>query len=113
MKIEIELSEVEALRWELQRTQTEKRQYESPTMVVHDDREPLTAEQAFDILWEGRAVRINYPPDFSAENECDIYDSDYPIYITDIISRDELGKQSKEKSEKQVHEYLRSYEIWK
>ena len=28
MKIEIELSEVEALRWELQRTQTEKRQLE-------------------------------------------------------------------------------------
>ena len=83
--------------------------YESPTMVVHDDREPLTAEQAFDILWEGRAVRINYPPDFSAENECDIYDSDYPVYITDIIS----SKQSKDKSEKQVHEYLRGYEIWK
>ena len=28
MKIEIELSEVEALKWELQRTQTEKRQLE-------------------------------------------------------------------------------------
>ena len=30
-----------------------KKVYESPTMVVHDDREPLTAEQAFDILWSG------------------------------------------------------------
>lgn len=81
-------------------------------MVVHDDRETLTAEEAFDILWEGRAVRINYPPDFSDENECDIYDADYPIFITDIISRDELGK-SKDKSEKAVYEYLRGYEIWK
>ncbi len=26
--------------------------YESDTMVVHDDREPLTPEQAFDILWK-------------------------------------------------------------
>lgn len=87
--------------------------YECQTMVVHDDREPLTSEQAFAILWEGRAVRINYPPDYSAQNECDIYDSDYPVFITDIISRDELGDQPKEKSEKQVHEYLRGYEIWK
>jgi hypothetical protein len=82
-------------------------------MVVHDDREPLTAEQAFEILWEGKAVRICYPPDFSAENECDIYDSDYPVFIADIISHDELGKQSKEKSAQQVYEYLRSYEIYR
>lgn len=87
--------------------------YKSETMIVHDDRDPLTSEQAFTILWEGHAVRINYPPDFSAENECDIYDSDYPVFITDIISPDDLGKQSKDKSEKQVYEYLRGYEIWK
>jgi len=90
-----------------------KKVYESPTMVVHDDREPLTAEQAFDILWSGQAVRINYPPDFSAENEYDIYDSDYPIFITDIISRDLLEKQSNEKSKIAIHEYLKSYEIYK
>lgn len=87
--------------------------YESDTMVVHDDREPLTIEQAFDILWAGKSVRICYPPDFSAEDECDIYDSDYPIFITDIISIDELGKQTKEESEKRVHGYLQAYEIYK
>jgi len=87
--------------------------YESPTMVVHDDREPLTAKQAFDILFEGHSVSINYPPDFSAENEYDIYDSGYSIFITDVISADELSKQSKDKSEKQVHEYLRGYEIYR
>jgi len=42
--------------------------YESDTMVVHDDREPLSVEEAFEILWKGEAVRICYPPDFSAEN---------------------------------------------
>jgi len=87
--------------------------YESSTMVVRDDREPLTAEQAFDIIWGGHSVRINYPPDFSAENECDIYDSDYPIFITDVISADELSKQSKDKSEKVVYEYLSGYEIYR
>lgn len=81
-------------------------------MVIHDDRKQLTKEQAFDILWEGHAVRINYPPDFSEDEECDIYDSDYAINITDIIDRDELGKQTKDKSEKQIHDYLKGYEIY-
>ena len=87
--------------------------YESDTMVVHDDREPLTPEQAFDILWEGRAVRICYPPDFSAEEESGIYDADYPIFITDIISAEDLSKQSKEKSEKVIYEHLRGFEIYR
>lgn len=82
-------------------------------MVVHDDREPLTPEQAFEILWDGHAVRICYPPDFSAENECDIYDSDYPIFITDILSIDQLSNQSKSESEKRIYEYLRAFEIYK
>ena len=87
--------------------------YESDTMVVHDDREPLTREQAFDILWDGHAVRICLPPDFTAEYEGDIYDADYPVFITDIISRDDLDKQLKDASEKMVFEYLRGYEIYK
>ncbi|MDB5280691.1 MAG: hypothetical protein JWR61_5646 [Ferruginibacter sp.] len=87
--------------------------YESATMVVHDDRESLTPEQAFDILWDGKAVRICYPPDFLAESEYDIFDADYPIFMTDIISHDDLGNQSKEQSEKQVNDYLRGYEIYR
>lgn len=86
--------------------------YESPTMVVHDDREPLTAEQAFDLLWDGKIIRVNDPPDFSAENESDIYGREFLIDITDIISRDVL-EQSKEKSEKAIHEFLRYYEIYR
>jgi len=87
--------------------------YESERLIIHDDRERITTEKAFEILWEGHAVRINYPPDFSAENEGDIYDQDYPIFITDVISADELSKQTKAEAEKQVHDYLIGYEIYR
>jgi hypothetical protein len=87
--------------------------YESQTMVVHDDREPLTAEKAFELLWDGKLIRVNDPPDFSAENESDIYGLEFIIDITDIISREDLEKQSKEKSEKQIYEFLRGYEIYR
>jgi len=87
--------------------------YESPTMVVHDDREPLTIEQAFELLWDGKLIRVNDPPDFSAENESDIYGREFIIDITDILSRDVLESQSKEKSEKEIHEFLRGYEIYR
>lgn len=87
--------------------------YESQTMVVHDDREPLTAEKAFELLWDGKHIRVNDPPNFSAENEGDIYGQEFIIDITDIISREDLEKQSKEKSEKQVYEFLRGYEIYR
>lgn len=87
--------------------------YESQTMVVHDDREPLTIEQAFELLWDGKLIRVNDPPDFSAENESDIYGREFIIDITDILSRDVLESQSKEKSEKEIHEFLRGYEIYR
>jgi hypothetical protein len=87
--------------------------YESPTMVVHDDREPLTPENAFDLLWDGKIIRVNDRPDFSAENECDIYGREFLIDITDILSRDVLESQSREKSEKEILEYLRCYEIYR
>ena len=83
--------------------------YESPTMVVHDDREPLTTEQAIDLLWAGKAIRINDIPDFSEENE----GREFIIDITDILTRDILENQSKEKSKKQIEEYLRDYEIYR
>jgi len=87
--------------------------YESEKMVVHDDREPLTEEKAFELLWSGELIRVNDLPDFSAENEIDIFGPEFLIGITDIISRDVLEKQSKEESEKQVYEYLRGYEIYR
>lgn len=87
--------------------------YESPTMVVHDDREPLTIDQAFELLWAGKIVRVNDPPDFSAESESDIYRPEFLIDITDILSRDVIESQSKEKSEKAIHEFLRYYEIYR
>lgn len=82
--------------------------YESDTMVIHDDRKPLTIDQAFDLLWAGKVIRINDIPDYTEENE----GREFMIDITDIISPDLLGTQSKEESKKQVEEYLREYEIY-
>ena len=31
--------------------------FKSPTVVIHDDREPLTIDQAFELLWDGKTVR--------------------------------------------------------
>lgn len=87
--------------------------YQSPTMVVHDDREPITAEQAFELLWDGKQITVNDPPDFSAENECDIYGWEFSIDIKDIIPAEVLQNQSKQESEKQVYQYLRAYEIYR
>ena len=87
--------------------------YESDTMVVHDDREPITMEQAFDLLWNGKTICISDPPDFTAENECDIFGREFFIDITDVIDRNEIEKQSKEKSEKDVYEFLRGYELYR
>lgn len=77
-------------------------------MVIHDDRKPLTIDQAFDLLWAGKVIRINDIPDYTEENE----GREFMIDITDIISPDLLGTQSKEESKKQVEEYLREYEIY-
>lgn len=87
--------------------------YESPTMIVHDDREPITQEQAFELLWQGKSVRICYPPDYSAENESDIYDSDYPLHMTDIFRPEDHPEMIKEKCRKKVYQYLRGYEIYR
>jgi len=65
------------------------------------------------LLWDGKIIRVNDLPDFSAENESNIYGSEYLIDITDILSRDVLESQSKEKSEKAIHEFLRYYEIYR
>jgi len=87
--------------------------YESDNMIVHDDREIITIEQAFDILWDGKSIRICCPPNFSAENECDIYDADYPIWITDIGAPGTWEKLSKDKCHEIVYEYLRGYELYR
>lgn len=63
-----------------------------------DNTKKITAEQAFEKLWDGHAVRLN---------------AHFPIvFLTDIIDRDMLEKQSKQQSEKDVCEYLGHYEIY-
>ena len=87
--------------------------FESNTMVVHDDREPITKEQAFDLLWDGKIICVSDPPNFSAENECDIFGREFFYSITDIILRDILEKQSKLQSEKDTYEFLRGYDLFR
>ncbi len=89
------------------------RGYYSPTMVVYDDREPLTREQAFEILWEYQPVIMQGFPDWSAENEDEIFDCGFPILINDIIGKDEIGKYTKEEVKKRVCEYLEGYQVFK
>lgn len=89
--------------------------YESDNMEVHDDREFITPEEAFEILYhQGKSIMIGDPPNFSAENEFDIYTHPWPVYFTDCISLDTLqniNKKTDEQLKAEVLEYLRSYEL--
>ncbi len=90
--------------------------FESKTMVVHDDREFITPEQAFDILWTGKEIMICDFPDFSAEWEGDIYKHPFRVYLKDVLSEEtwqNFKTISKEKIKQEVFEYLMSYEISK
>ena len=51
-----------------------------------------TLNEAFELLWNGGFIRKK---------------NGVFIDITDIISRDELDSQTKEKSEKEIHEFLK------
>lgn len=87
--------------------------FESSKMLVHDDRETLSIDQAIELLWDGKTIRLNDRPDFSVGDDSDVYGPEFLIDITDILSREVLEIQSKEKSEKAIKEYLRNYEIYR
>lgn len=79
-------------------------------LIIHDDREFITPEQAFKILWDGGKISVCDPPDYGAESDYEVHSAPFQIDITDIISGLRL---SKDEAEKEVFEYLRSYEISK
>lgn len=82
--------------------------YESDKVVIHDDREPLTFEQAFELLWAGLSVRVSYPIDYTDEEA--YFDlSEQKVFLTDIVG----AKMPKQEAKKQAYEYLRGYEIYK
>lgn len=88
--------------------------YESDKMVVHDDREPITIDQAIDILWNGKSIIMEYPPDYSAENECDIFDSNPQIiFINDIGAPGTWEKMSKTDCFKKIEDYLRGHDLYR
>lgn len=86
--------------------------YESTKMVIHDDRKPLSIEQAFELLWQKKQIRVSDLPDFSADDDESVYGSDFLINITDIINPDILENQPKEKSYQDVCNFLKMYEIY-
>ena len=87
--------------------------YKSKTLTMKDDREPITLEQAFDILWDGKSIRACYPPDYGSEEEDNIYDDGGILFITDIIFRDDFEKYSEEECRKLIYDYLRGYELYR
>lgn len=86
--------------------------YRSDTMVVHDDRTPLTIEQAVNLLWQNQTIEMCYPPDFSAENECDIYDPGARVGMADLASGFWPGI-TKEECFNKLAEQLRGYELYR
>lgn len=86
--------------------------FKSPTTTVHDDREPLTFEQAFDILWSGQAIHISYPPDYGEEEEHMIFDQDVKISLIDTLESEKYLVNKKE-ARSQAYDYLRGYELYK
>lgn len=85
--------------------------YESATRIVHDDREFITPEQAFDILWNGKSILVCEPPDYGAENEWQIFSMPYPVWINDVATPGTLDRLTDEKRREIVFEYLRGYEL--
>ncbi|MCA0428792.1 MAG: hypothetical protein LCH37_15255 [Bacteroidetes bacterium] len=86
--------------------------YKSDTVTIHDDRTPLTIDQAIDILWNGGAVRQCYPTNYS-EDEPE-FDQGYIVDVLDILTRKQLEDSSKSRETKQrmMLEAMRGYEYY-
>lgn len=87
--------------------------YESPTMVVNDDREPLDINEACYILLKGGSVEISDPPDYTAENEHQIFGFDERITMDDILTRLQVVAESEDEQIKIIIQYLSGYDIYK
>lgn len=90
--------------------------YKSDTMCVHDDREPITLDQAFDILMAGKSITVCDPPDFTAEHECDIYQPDFYMWLSDVLSPETMEKinaRTDDQIRNEMYENLRGYELYK
>jgi hypothetical protein len=84
--------------------------YKSETMVVHDDREFATIQQAIEKLKNGETVHICDPPDYGAEDEDQIFDSGFRVTISDFIEGD-LTLLSQDEINQMLFKYLQGYEI--
>lgn len=92
--------------------------FNNGTLIVHDDRDFITPEEAFDVLWNGKSIQICDPPDYGAENDHEIFSAPYFVYLQDVLSLEtwealKNQKTSEDKVRTEVYEYLRGYEIAK
>ncbi len=79
--------------------------YKSDTMTVHDDREFISAEDAFSILTAGGTIEICDPPNFTSEDEHEIHPMPWSITMNDIPTEYRTWPA--------MIEYFRSYELSK
>lgn len=86
--------------------------YKNKNLTMKDDREPISLDQAYEILCDGKSIRACYPPDYGAEDDF-IYDDGQILFITDIIFRDDFEKYSEEEFRELVYDYLRTFELYR
>ncbi len=87
--------------------------YSSKNMEVHDDREFITADEAFNLLWNGKSISICDPPNYAAENEFEIYSHPFTLCLTDITIDRPWEVMSLAGAKRTVLQYLEGYELSK
>lgn len=85
--------------------------YQSNTMIVADGRLLLTPEEAYSVLLKGKSINICNPPDFSAENECDIYDHGYDANYHGLLKQWEIEGLSQDEKRSYIINELGYYEL--
>lgn len=88
--------------------------YQDEQRTVVDDREFITPEQAFDILWNGHSVMLCDFDDLTADPP--EFHTPFPVFLNDVLSADtlkDMNKLTDDKIREEVYESLRGYEISK
>lgn len=85
-------------------------------MIIHDDREFISPDEACDILMNGKSIQVYDPPNYGAENDYDVYKMPFTVSLKDVLPEEmfqNLHKFTDEQIRKEIREYLRGYEISK
>jgi hypothetical protein len=85
-------------------------------MIIHDDREFITIDEACDLLMNGKSIGLCDHPDFGAENDYVVHSMPFYVYLKDVLCLEtyqNLHKFTDEKIKLEIIEYIRCYEISK